>query len=130
MLDNPSVTPVTNRTKERWPPADVLVKYLQDYAKIQEDAGKIHYSTTVLSVAKVTTSPGTGADAADSVEETRKNEEKARWDRIKIAIAEREAEGWTYDKQAQVLLSQAKPLHSKKKTTRFDPIPSPPPWFP
>lgn len=65
MLDNPSVTPVTNRTKERWPPADVLVKYLQDYAKIQEDAGKIHYSTTVLSVAKVTTSPGIGADAAD-----------------------------------------------------------------
>lgn len=30
----------------------MLVKYLQDYAKVQEDAGRIQYSTSVLSIAK------------------------------------------------------------------------------
>lgn len=41
LLDNDDVEPMTNRTEERWPPADVLVEYLKDYAKPQEAAGKI-----------------------------------------------------------------------------------------
>ena len=32
LLDHPSITPMTKRTKERWPHADILVEYLRDYA--------------------------------------------------------------------------------------------------
>ena len=44
-------------------------------------------------------------DLADGVEETHENELQARWDRFMSSIAEREADGWTYDEEAQVLLS-------------------------
>lgn len=38
---------MTNRSEERWPPADTLVEYLRDFAAEQDKAGKIHYNTTV-----------------------------------------------------------------------------------
>ena len=41
---------MTRRTKQRWPHADILVAYLKDYAKPQEDAGNIKYNTTVASI--------------------------------------------------------------------------------
>ena len=47
---DPSVAPVTNRTAARWPPADVLLSYLRDYASAQEAAGKIAYNVTVVSI--------------------------------------------------------------------------------
>jgi hypothetical protein len=45
---------------ERWPSADVLVEYLEDYAIPQQTAGRIRYNTTVLSVKRV----GVGSGAA------------------------------------------------------------------
>lgn len=41
---------MTSRTKERWPQADILVKYLRDYAAPQEVGLKIKYNTTVTNV--------------------------------------------------------------------------------
>jgi len=37
--------------------ADVLVKYLQDFARAQEKAGKIRYNTSVLSIDRVAAAP-------------------------------------------------------------------------
>jgi hypothetical protein len=41
---------MTERTKDRWPAADVLVEYLRDYAKVQEADGKTQYNTTVRGI--------------------------------------------------------------------------------
>ena len=38
---------MTKRTPRRWPRADILVEYLNDFAKKQEGAGRIRYNTTV-----------------------------------------------------------------------------------
>jgi hypothetical protein len=46
LLANDEVTPMTARTKERWPRADTLVEYLRDYARAQDAAEKIQYNTT------------------------------------------------------------------------------------
>ena len=50
LLDNNDTVPMTRRTKERWPPADILVEYLQDFAQQQEQAGRIQYDTEVRSI--------------------------------------------------------------------------------
>ena len=34
--------PITNRTADRWPAADVLVEYLRDFAQEQEHARKMN----------------------------------------------------------------------------------------
>ena len=41
---------MTERTAERWPAADVLVDYLQDYAKAQVLQGRILFGATVDSI--------------------------------------------------------------------------------
>ncbi len=41
---------MTARTEERWPPADTLVEYLEEYAAPQGAAGHIRYNTTVTAV--------------------------------------------------------------------------------
>ena len=41
---------MTERTKDRWPAADILVEYLKDYAKAQEADGKIQFNTTVRGI--------------------------------------------------------------------------------
>jgi len=43
---------MTNRTRDRWPHADVLVAYLRDFAKTQEASGKVRYGVTVDSIAR------------------------------------------------------------------------------
>ena len=50
MLDQPDVTPMTERTVDRWPAADVLVEYLQDYAQVQVEAGRILFGAIVESI--------------------------------------------------------------------------------
>jgi cation diffusion facilitator CzcD-associated flavoprotein CzcO len=50
LLDHESVAPITNRTAERWPAADTLVSYLQDYVAVQEEAGAVRYNTKVLTI--------------------------------------------------------------------------------
>ena len=47
LLDNEEVRPITERTKERWPPADTLVEYLSDFAQVQVTAGRIRFNTSV-----------------------------------------------------------------------------------
>ena len=46
------VAPVTNRTKLRFPNADVLVEYLADFAREQEQAGRIWYNSSVERIAR------------------------------------------------------------------------------
>jgi len=46
------VAPVTNRSKQRFPHADVLVQYLRSFAKEQEDAGTIVYGVNVQRIAR------------------------------------------------------------------------------
>lgn len=46
------VPQMTTRTKERFPPADVLAEYLRDFATVQEEAGRIVYGVTVDEVAR------------------------------------------------------------------------------
>ena len=45
-----NVAPVTNRSTARWPPADVLLQYLKDYAAEQEAAGRIAYRSNVIAI--------------------------------------------------------------------------------
>lgn len=52
LLGNEAVSPVTNRTTARFPHADVLVDYIRDFAKAQEEAGKIFYETLIQNVAR------------------------------------------------------------------------------
>ena len=47
LLDQPDVAPMTNRTKERWPPADTLVEYLRDFSQEQVDAGRVVFGATI-----------------------------------------------------------------------------------
>ena len=44
--------PVPNRTRDRFPSADVLVEYLRDFAVEQEAAARIQYNTTVLKITR------------------------------------------------------------------------------
>jgi len=44
------VARVTNRTRELYPPADVVADYIQDFAGIQIQAGRISFNTEVLRV--------------------------------------------------------------------------------
>jgi hypothetical protein len=46
------VPQMTTRTKERFPPAAVLAEYLRDFAKLQEEAGRIFYGITVEEIAR------------------------------------------------------------------------------
>ena len=46
LLDT-DVTPVTQRATARFPSADVLVEYMADFAKLQEEDGHISYTTDV-----------------------------------------------------------------------------------
>lgn len=50
LLDNEAVAPMTARTKARWPPADVLVQYLRDFAAPQEAGRRIRYNTSVVAI--------------------------------------------------------------------------------
>ena len=52
------VPQMTTRTKERFPPADVLAEYLRDFAKVQEEAGRIFYGVTVDEIARDQDSEG------------------------------------------------------------------------
>jgi hypothetical protein len=68
LLDHPDVEPMTARTKDRWPKADVLVKYLQDFAKVQQLAGRIRFNTNVTNIARASVDDGAtigGAPAPD-----------------------------------------------------------------
>ena len=46
------VPQMTARTKDRFPPADVLAEYLRDFAKVQEEAGRIFYGVAVEEIAR------------------------------------------------------------------------------
>lgn len=48
LLDHPGGPPVTVRTAERWPPADVLTEYLHDFAQVQEDGKGVPPPTPLL----------------------------------------------------------------------------------
>eukprot|EP00039_Didymoeca_costata_P014463 m.233921 g.233921 ORF g.233921 m.233921 type:complete len:800 (-) comp16030_c0_seq18:68-2467(-) len=50
LLDNDDVPGIPTRTEERWPPAQVLLEYLKEYASKQDEAGCILYNTTVDSI--------------------------------------------------------------------------------
>jgi cation diffusion facilitator CzcD-associated flavoprotein CzcO len=52
LLNNDDVPGVRNRTTMRWPKADTLSAYLQDYAVLQEDAGYIAYGTSVNQISR------------------------------------------------------------------------------
>lgn len=43
---------VTNRTEARWPAADVLVEYLQDFSQAQVEAGAVHFGVEVIRIAR------------------------------------------------------------------------------
>ena len=59
LLGNPGVAPLTERTIERFPHADMLVEYLREYAAEQERSGRIFYRTSVDSVERSSAgSPG------------------------------------------------------------------------
>jgi hypothetical protein len=47
LLGNDDVPTLRTRTTARWPQADVLAEYLQDFARAQEEAGRIQYGTNV-----------------------------------------------------------------------------------
>lgn len=47
LLDQDEVPSIPDRTPKRWPHADVLVQYLREFARAQEDAGRIQYATSV-----------------------------------------------------------------------------------
>ena len=52
------VSRMTTRTKERWPSADTLVEYLNDFAQPLAQAGKLRYNSEVLSISRpVVTEP-------------------------------------------------------------------------
>ena len=38
---------IPSRTPKRWPDADILAQYLREFARTQEDAGRIQYATSV-----------------------------------------------------------------------------------
>jgi cation diffusion facilitator CzcD-associated flavoprotein CzcO len=50
LLGNEEAVPLTQRTKERFPDADLLVTYLREFAAEQERSGRIFYRTAVDSV--------------------------------------------------------------------------------
>jgi thioredoxin reductase len=47
LLDNDEVPSIPSRTPKRWPDADILAQYLREFARTQEDAGRIQYATSV-----------------------------------------------------------------------------------
>ena len=47
LLDQDAVPSIPDRTPKRWPHADVLAQYLREFARVQEDAGRIQYATSV-----------------------------------------------------------------------------------
>jgi len=53
LIGRPDVAPVTNRSVDFFPHADVLVEYLRDFAQAQVDAGKIEFNTNVDQVKKL-----------------------------------------------------------------------------
>ena len=52
LLGNDDVPNVRTRTTARWPQADVLAEYLQDFARAQEEAGRIKYGTNVNEISR------------------------------------------------------------------------------
>ena len=52
LLDNEDVSPVTKRTVDRFPQAEVLAEYLREFGRKQEQASKIRYGSNVTSVAR------------------------------------------------------------------------------
>lgn len=52
LIENDEVPKVTNRTRDKWPLADVVREYLVDFAQAQEAAGRIHYNTSVAEVSR------------------------------------------------------------------------------
>eukprot|EP00658_Telonema_sp_P-2_P076801 TRINITY_DN6801_c0_g1_i8.p1 TRINITY_DN6801_c0_g1~~TRINITY_DN6801_c0_g1_i8.p1 ORF type:complete len:791 (+),score=140.24 TRINITY_DN6801_c0_g1_i8:152-2524(+) len=57
LLDHP-IPPMTSRTPERWPPADVLVGYLREFGEEQERAGRLVFNASVDRIDR--TVPGVG----------------------------------------------------------------------
>merc|ERR1719478_464752 len=53
LIGRPDIAPVTNRSVDFFPHANVLVEYLHDFAKSQADAGKIEFNTNVDQVKKL-----------------------------------------------------------------------------
>lgn len=47
LIGQPGVPPVPKRTKDFFPQADVLADYIEDFARAQEDAGRILYNSSV-----------------------------------------------------------------------------------
>eukprot|EP01043_Picozoa_sp_COSAG02_P050884 COSAG02_NODE_5284_length_4472_cov_2.774525_7_plen_417_part_00 len=52
LLGNDDVPTLRTRTTARWPQADVLAEYLQDFARAQEEAGRIKYGTNVNEISR------------------------------------------------------------------------------
>ena len=52
LLGNEACAPVTNRTTARFPRAEVLAEYLEEYARPQEAAGRIEYGADVQRVSR------------------------------------------------------------------------------
>ena len=52
LLGNDDVPSLRKRTTQRWPEASVLSEYLQDFARSQEDAGRIQYATNVNEISR------------------------------------------------------------------------------
>eukprot|EP01051_Picozoa_sp_SAG22_P004212 SAG22_NODE_220_length_14862_cov_73.769424_3_plen_864_part_00 len=50
LVGNDEPVPLTKRTKERFPHADLLVQYLREFAAAQERSGRIFYKTNVDAV--------------------------------------------------------------------------------
>ena len=56
LLDNDDVPTLRTRTTARWPQAHVLAEYLQDFARAQEESGRIQYGTNVNEISRDATS--------------------------------------------------------------------------
>lgn len=50
LLENDEVAPMTERTHDKWPHADEVVRYLRDFASVSRNAGRIAFNTTVRAV--------------------------------------------------------------------------------
>jgi len=55
LIGRPEVTPVTQRTKNFFPDADIVADYIEEFASEQFQAGKIQLNTSVESIKKVAT---------------------------------------------------------------------------
>ena len=66
LLGNDECLPVTNRTTDRFPSADILVEYLQDFAKPQEAAGRIEYGADVQHISRADDGVGFSLEIRDA----------------------------------------------------------------